>query len=105
MNAFKCNECEYESITTKFYCPKCHYSKFDKFDIPEDGKVYSYTTIHIAPPEFADLAPYHVVLVQLTDKLKVTGFMKQVPKIGDKVMFKELHNGAFIFEKNYHMVN
>ncbi|GAA0610107.1 hypothetical protein GCM10009001_29290 [Virgibacillus siamensis] len=100
MEAFKCKNCGYETITSSFYCPKCHTSEFDKIDITESGKVYSFTTIYVAPPEFAHFVPYQVVLVQLTDKIRLTTFMKELVEIGDKVSFKEIQNGAYVFEKS-----
>ncbi|MBC5635761.1 OB-fold domain-containing protein [Ornithinibacillus sp. BX22] len=99
MEAYKCKKCGYESITSKYYCPTCRSSEFEKVDVPNSGTVYSYTTIHIAPPEYVDLAPYQVVLVELTEKLKVTGFMKERVKIGDQVMFKDVKDSAYMFER------
>jgi|SRR5690606_2869634 uncharacterized protein len=99
MKAFVCSNCGEESITERFLCPKCQSREFVKKDIPEVGEVYSYTTIHVAPPEYAYLAPYHVVLVKLSDRLKVTALMKEKVSIGDKVQFISIQNGAYIFEK------
>lgn len=99
MDAFRCGNCDYESITFKYYCPTCsHAGGLQKFSTVDEGEVYSYTTIHVAPPQFADEAPYQVVLVQLTDKLKVTGWMKEKVEIGDRVKLKELKDGRYVFE-------
>lgn len=99
MKAFVCSNCGEESMTERFLCPKCRSRQFEKKQIPEVGEVYSYTTIHVAPPEFEDLAPYNVVLVRLSEKLKVTAFMKEKVSIGEKVQFTSIQNGAYIFEK------
>ncbi|GEL78585.1 Zn-ribbon domain-containing OB-fold protein [Tenuibacillus multivorans] len=99
MQAYQCRHCGYESLTTKYYCPKCRHTEFSKVNINETGDIYSYTTIHIAPPKFAEHAPYHVVLVQMTDRLRVTGYMNQDVNIGDRVRFKEFSEGAYVFEK------
>ncbi|MFD2044583.1 Zn-ribbon domain-containing OB-fold protein [Ornithinibacillus salinisoli] len=99
MKAYKCSECGYKSITKKYYCPECRATAYEIVDVSGDGTVYSYTTIHIAPPEFADLAPYQVVLIELSNKLKVTGFMKDKVNIGDKVTIKEIKDSTYVFEK------
>lgn len=99
MKAFVCSNCGEESITERFLCPKCQSREFEKKEIADVGEVYSYTTIHVAPPEYANLTPYHVVLVKLSEHLKITAFMKEKVSIGDKVQFTSIQNGAYIFEK------
>ena len=64
----------------------------------DEGEVYSYTTIHFGPLEFAEYEPYQVVLVKLTERLKVTGFSTDLVDIGQKVKLKEIKNNALIFE-------
>lgn len=98
MDAYRCGNCEYESITYKYYCPKCSQTGLEKFTTVDEGEVYSYTTIHVAPPQFSNEAPYQVVLVQLTEKLRVTGWMKEKVNIGDQVKLKELKDGRYVFE-------
>ncbi|WP_017186357.1 Zn-ribbon domain-containing OB-fold protein [Alkalibacillus haloalkaliphilus] len=100
MDAFRCNECGYETLSEKYYCPKCRNSSFSRLEIEGNGQVYSFTTIHIAPPKFAEKAPYQVVLVQLTERLRVTGYMDEAINIGDSVSFKEIQEGAYIFQKS-----
>lgn len=82
------------------FCPRCGNRGLEKIEVPTEGKVYSYTKIHVAPPEYADLAPYHVVLVQLTDNLRVTAYVQENVQIGETIRFKEVRDKAFIFTTN-----
>lgn len=99
MEVYECTECNFQSIHEKYYCPECRSTAFHKTTTPNTGKVYSYTTIHVPPPEFKDLAPYQVVLVELTEKLRVTGFMKESVEIGETVTVAEVKDNAYIFAK------
>ena len=62
--------------------------------------MHSYTVIHIAPAEFAHLAPYTVALIQLDDvNLKLTARMASETAIGDAAELVRIEDGAFIYEK------
>lgn len=100
MIGYRCTNCEHKSITKSIFCPKCRSKEIESFAAPTEGTVYSFTTIHIAPPEFVDLAPYHVALVELTEGLKVTAFLQDEVEIGDSVRFVEEKDQAFIFALN-----
>lgn len=100
MTGYECSNCKYESITATVFCPRCGNKGLTEINVPTEGEVYSYTTVHIAPPEFADLAPYQVVLVQLTKHLRVTAFLQGKVQIGDIVRLKEIRDQAFIFTVN-----
>lgn len=80
------------------FCPRCRQQVFKEKDVPNIGEVYSFTTIRVAPPEFAGFAPYQVALVSLTDKLKITAFIQEDIAIGDRVILKEVREKAFVFE-------
>lgn len=100
MTGYQCVNCEYSSITETVFCPQCGHKGLNVIQVPTKGKVYSYTTIHVAPPEFISLAPYQVALVELTDHLKVTAFLEEDIKIGDEVFLKEIKNQKYIFTVN-----
>lgn len=95
---YKCKECSYESITPTTFCPRCSKQSFEELSAPELGRVYSYTTIRVAPEAFSEYAPYQVALIQLTDELKVTAYISEKVNIDDKVKLKEIKNDAFIYE-------
>lgn len=98
MVGFKCEKCHYESINKTTFCPNCGERNLFEMNVSDEGEIYSYTTIHFGPLEFVEYAPYQVALVQLTENLKVTGFLTEPVEIGQKVKLKEVKEKAFIFE-------
>ncbi|WP_018922957.1 Zn-ribbon domain-containing OB-fold protein [Salsuginibacillus kocurii] len=64
------------------------------------GIVYSHTTIHAAPANFADEAPYTVVLVEHPSGLRFTGRLKDgMADSGDTVVLSELKEDAYWFKR------
>lgn len=98
MKANECSNCHYQTITELAFCPKCQQQAFKEITVPNEGTVYSFTTIRVAPPEYIRYAPYQVALVALTNQLKVTAFIQQEVAIGDSVVFKEVRDNAYVFE-------
>jgi len=98
MKIYSC--CGTDSITRKYTCHKCGESHFKEKEVSDKGTVYSYTKIHIAPAEFADIAPYNVVLVDLDEAdAKVTARILEDVEIGDPVTLSRVENGAYVYEK------
>lgn len=98
MKIYSC--CGTDSITKKYACPKCGESNFTEKEVSDKGTVYSYTKIHIAPAEFADIAPYNVVLVDLDEAAaKVTTRILEDVAIGDPVKLSHIENDAYVYEK------
>lgn len=99
MNVYEC--CGIESVTKKYYCHECGGEEFAVKKVSEVGSVYSFTKIHIAPSEFADIAPYNVVLIKLDEAdCKVTARMLTDVAIGDAVKLDRVEAGAYIYRKN-----
>lgn len=100
MNVFQCNSCDYQSMSKKYVCPKCLKGKLEELEVTSTGTVYSFTDIHIAPSEFAGIAPYTVALVQLDEaKAKVTVRVNDRVEIGDKVELETIEKGAYLYKK------
>ncbi|GKV63921.1 MULTISPECIES: Zn-ribbon domain-containing OB-fold protein [unclassified Sporosarcina] len=100
MKVYQCDQCEYASVSDKYRCPSCGTGQLQEKELSSKGSVYSYTDIHIAPAEFAHLAPYTVALVQLDEApVKVTVRMNSGVKIGDTVDLDHLEDGAYIYSK------
>lgn len=98
MKIYSC--CGTDSITKKYACSKCSESKHEEKEVSDKGTVYSYTKIHIAPAEFADIAPYNVVLIDLDEaNAKVTARIQEDVEIGDAVKLSRIENGAYVYEK------
>lgn len=98
MKVYEC--CGVESVTKKVYCSTCRQEITNEREVPDEGTVYSFTVIHIAPAEFAHLAPYTVALVQLKDSTaKLTVRIQENVQIGDLVQFEEIKDGTYLYQK------
>lgn len=98
MKVYEC--CGVESVTKKVYCSTCRQEIKNEREVPDEGTVYSFTVIHIAPAEYAHLAPYTVALVQLKDSTaKLTVRIQEKVQIGDLVQLDEMKDGTYIYQK------
>ncbi|MGR6903778.1 Zn-ribbon domain-containing OB-fold protein [Lysinibacillus sp. BSL11] len=98
MKIYEC--CGVESVTKKVYCSTCRQEIKNVREVPDEGTVYSFTVIHIAPAEYAHLAPYTVALVQLKDSTaKLTVRIQESVQIGDLVQLDEMKDGTYIYQK------
>ncbi len=75
----KCKKCGKIHFPPRPLCNNCFSKDFEWIELPKDGKLLTYTIIHIAPPQFQTLAPYAMGIVQLDNGLKVPGMIKDVP--------------------------
>ncbi|MCJ7718770.1 OB-fold domain-containing protein, partial [Candidatus Bathyarchaeota archaeon] len=60
-------------------------------EIPQRGKLLTYTIIEVAPAQFQSMAPYAVGIVQLEDGVRIPGMIRGVAleqiKIGMELAF------------------
>src|SRR5512140_236979 len=68
----RCRACGRLVLPPQYACDACGCSEFDSAEIPGRGRVYSHTTIRVAPEAFAGQVPYAVVLVDLESNLRIT---------------------------------
>ncbi|MEM3464199.1 MAG: Zn-ribbon domain-containing OB-fold protein [Candidatus Bathyarchaeia archaeon] len=76
--AGKCRNCGKIHLPPRPLCDKCHSKEFEWVELPQTGKLLTYTIIHVAPTQFQDMAPYTVGIVQLENGLKIPGMIKNV---------------------------
>lgn len=95
----KCKQCQSILYTSKYHCTTCYSDELELTDIDGKGTIYSYTKIHAAPKQFADQAPYYVILVHLNEGLKVTGrFTGDDVQIDTPVELDEIKDQAYFFK-------
>lgn len=100
MKIYKCDSCDYASVSSKYTCPKCRTGKLEAKEVSPEGTVFSFTDIHIASAEFADIAPYTIALIQLDEAdVKVTARMDGQVQIGDKANLERVEDGAYLYTK------
>ena len=87
--AKKCSKCGSISFPPRLVCPECGSRSFKDYVMKDTGKILTFTTIEVGPPQFADQVPYTVGIVELDDGARITAQITDVDpsklKIGDKV--------------------
>ncbi len=67
LEASQCVKCKTIHFPPRLVCKSCGEKKFKKYNLPEEGKIVTYTIIRVPPAPFKDQAPYVVGLIELTD--------------------------------------
>jgi len=75
----KCTKCGKMHFPPRPLCNNCFSKDFTWTELPTNGKLLTYTIIHIAPPQFQTMAPYAMGIVELDNGLKILGMIKNVP--------------------------
>nr|WP_263327751.1 OB-fold domain-containing protein [Neobacillus sp. Marseille-Q6967] len=99
VNVYECAQCQKKFIQRKWVCPDCQHTEFDQKEINGEGKVFSFTRIHISSSEFAHLTPYTVALIDLEDGVRVTARLKEEVGINDRVKCISNQENAYVFSK------
>ena len=85
----RCTKCGKVYLPPRPLCDNCYSKDFEWTEVPSEGKLVTYTIIHIAPAQFQSMAPYAMGIVELGNGLKIPGMIKEVAldqiKIGMKL--------------------
>ena len=71
----KCTESGEIFFPPRLVCPEHKLEDFEKINLATEGKVVTYTVVHVAPPQFRDVVPYGVAIVELTDGARITAML------------------------------
>lgn len=103
----KCSECGTAAFPPQSVCPSCMSTNVDREVMPDEGEIYSLSTVHAAPKKWA--TPYTIGYVDLPNKVRVfTHLRGESLKIGDRVRLSSGIVGTnadgtqriqFVFEK------
>jgi hypothetical protein len=72
LEAGKCKGCGKIFFPPRLICSKCGSKDFENIRLQERGKIVTFTTIRVAPNQFANEVPYTVAIVELSDGVRVT---------------------------------
>ena len=72
LEANKCSGCSKVNFPPRLICPDCKSREFEEYSLPREGKVVTWTVIHVAPPQFSLETPYVIAIVELTDSVRLT---------------------------------
>lgn len=74
----KCKKCGKVHLPPRPLCDNCLSNEFEWVELPQKGKLLTYTIIHVAPAQFQKMAPYAVGIVQLGSNLKILGIIRGI---------------------------
>ncbi len=90
----RCRTCGRIGLPPQYACDECGCGETDPAEIPGRGRVYSHTTIRVAPEAFAGQVPYAVVLVDLESNLRITARVtpgnEELIDVGRELVFDRL---------------
>ncbi|HIH97037.1 MAG TPA: Zn-ribbon domain-containing OB-fold protein [Thermoplasmata archaeon] len=88
----KCTQCGQIYFPPRDVCPKCRresIGKMEDYKLKGTAKIFTYTIIHIAPPEFVKQQPYIMAIVELDEGPRLTAQLVDIEpenvKIGIRV--------------------
>ena len=70
--ANRCAACDLIFFPPRLICPECGNQELEKAVLAENGRLLTYTIIHVPPSQFKDQAPYAMGIVELDDGTKLT---------------------------------
>lgn len=71
LEAGKCKQCGFIGFPKRLICPQCHSREFETIRLSREGKLLTYTIIHVGPTKFNDQVPYAVGVVELKEGVRL----------------------------------
>lgn len=100
MQMRKCTVCATVLGLRSVVCQGCLSRSFELVDLPDQGRLVSWTTIRRAPAGFHVTAPYDVVVVDVEPRVRVTGRLaadSAAPSLDAPVRIVEMDHGSPVF--------
>jgi len=72
LEASKCQNCGYIAFPPRLICPECRSQSFLNFVLKPEGKILTYTIIHVAADAFATQTPFPVAIIETSDGARLT---------------------------------
>ncbi len=72
LEAARCAGCGAVSFPPRLVCPACRGRKFEPLALRPEGKVVTFTVIHVPPAAFKFEAPYVLAIVELGGGVRIT---------------------------------
>lgn len=79
LEAGKCSKCGKVHYPPRLICNECKGREFETVELPRDGKLLTYTVIHVAPPGLADETPFAVGVVELDNGVRLMSQIMDTP--------------------------
>jgi len=72
LEAARCSACGHVVYPARLVCPACRATKLAPVALAPEGKVVTFTVIHVPPAEFKGQSPYVLAVVELTGGVRLT---------------------------------
>ena len=69
----KCKKCGKLYFPPRVFCNACGSEELEEYKFREEGKIVTFTKIHVAPSGFEHRVPYFVGIIELENGVKITG--------------------------------
>ena len=87
----------------RLICPKCHSQSFSNYVLKPEGKIVTFTIIHVAADAFVTQTPFPVAIIETSDGARLTAqvvdckpeevAIGQQVKLVTRLIQKEGHSG------------
>lgn len=98
----QCASCDAVGIPPQYVCRNCGDTHFKDAWISGKAKIYTHTTIRVAPEAFQDQAPYDLLIVGMEQNLKVTARIEKEEDeeihVDQDVIFNRVENDVYWFK-------
>ncbi len=81
--ATRCKNCETVYFPPQVDCPKCLISDMEWFEVKQNGKLLTYSTVNYGPTGFEDKAPYTLGVGEFEEGMKIFAMLSRDIKEGD----------------------
>jgi hypothetical protein len=72
LEAEKCTNCGYIAFPPRHICPDCGQKSFQMISLIPEGKILTYTIIHVASETFSTQTPFAVAIVETKEGARLT---------------------------------
>ncbi len=78
LTAARCRQCGKLLVPPRPMCTDCYSKDLEWTQLKGEGKLLTYTVIHVSPKEFESMIPYVVGIVKLTEGPQLPGMIRDI---------------------------
>ncbi|HXG31422.1 MAG TPA: OB-fold domain-containing protein [Thermodesulfobacteriota bacterium] len=102
VRVLRCSYCKKLQVPPAYFCRSCRSEGLEETEMPGEGTLYTYSTVHVPLASLEKEAPYTVVIVELGEGCRVTGrLVNPLPHrlaVGAQVKLVEIRDGVCFFD-------
>jgi hypothetical protein len=72
LEAGRCKKCGYLAFPPRQVCPECGHREFDTVPLKPEGKILTFTVVHVAADAFSTQTPFAVGIIETDDGARLT---------------------------------